>query len=160
MKYWILFFTVMAIFIPNFVFSMPPQQGSLVQCHITGVIKSVELKERWEHPCVEEQRTATNPRPWICPSDATLAYPARVSLGVEIKSEKAAEEDSVLLGGWCNEVYPVGTIKTINIAADRVKSGDTFSVNQEIEGVVIRGLPPDQTWFRSYNLKKEEKQDE
>lgn len=105
------------------VFASPPAPASL--CQITGTIKSVSFKDAYDEPCLKE--------PYGCPTDTELHHPARYYLDVSINSVAYINGGTNL--NSCENMYQVGSVKNIFINKDRVKIGDTFSVNQKIEGI-------------------------
>ncbi|MEK7482143.1 MAG: peptidoglycan-binding domain-containing protein [Patescibacteria group bacterium] len=137
---WIFVFSfVVAIFsvADTFVFASPPVPTPV--CSISGVIKSVEFKDAYDEACLKE--------PYGCPTDMELHHPARYFFDVSINSVSHVSGDTSF--NTCQNMYPVGKISKIFINKDKVKSGDTFSVNQKIDGVVRSFWGAS---FDSYNL--------
>lgn len=133
-----LFFIVAAVLNPMPIFASPPPPTPL--CKISGRIKAVTFKDAYDEPCLKESRG--------CPTDIEIHHPARYYLDINISSV------SYLSGATnfntCNNMYQAGSVQNIFIGKDKVKTGDNFSVNQEIEGVV------QSFWgrsFDSYSLK-------
>lgn len=106
------------------VFASPPTPTPL--CKITGAIKSVSFKDAYDEPCLKE--------PYGCPTDMELHHPARYYLDVAINSVSYISGETNF--NTCENMYKVGNVKNIFINKDKVNTGDTFSVNQKIEGIV------------------------
>ena len=123
-KQFIIFSSVLFILNGASVLASPPAPTPL--CQITGVIKSVTFKDAYDEPCLKE--------PYGCPTDMELHHPARYYLDVNINSVSYISGETNF--NTCSNMYPVGSVKNIFIAKDKVKVGDTFSSNKEIEGVV------------------------
>lgn len=106
------------------VFASPP--APTPACQISGVIKSVEFKDAYDEACIKE--------PYGCPTDMELNHPARYFFDVSINSVSHVSGDTSF--NTCQNMYSVGKVQKIFINKDKVKSGDTFSVNQKIDGIV------------------------
>ncbi len=106
------------------VFASPPAPTPV--CQISGVIKSVEFKDAYDEACIKE--------PYGCPTDMELNHPARYFFDVSINSVSHVSGDTSF--NTCQNIYSVGKVQKIFINKDKVKSGDTFSVNQKIDGIV------------------------
>lgn len=106
------------------VFASPP--APTPTCQISGVIKSVEFKNAYDEACIKE--------PYGCPTDMELNHLARYFFDVSINSVSHVSGDTSF--NTCQNMYSVGKIHKIFINKDKVKSGDTFSVNQKIDGIV------------------------
>lgn len=106
------------------VFASPPAPTPV--CQISGVIKSVEFKDAYDEACIKE--------PYGCPTDMELNHPARYFFDVSINSVSHVSGDTNFI--TCQDMYSVGKVQKIFINKDKVKSGDTFSVNQKIDGIV------------------------
>ena len=106
------------------VFASPPAPTPV--CQISGVIKSVEFKEAYDETCLKE--------PYGCPTDMELNHPARYFFDVSINSVSHVSGDTSF--NTCQNIYSVGKVQKIFINKDKVKSGDVFSVNQKIDGIV------------------------
>ena len=107
--------------IPVFASSPAPTPVS----YISGVIKSVEFKDAYDEACLNE--------PYGCPTDMELHHPARYFFDVSINSVSHVSGDTSFT---CQNMYSVGKVQKIFINKDKVKPGDTFSVNQKIDGIV------------------------
>lgn len=117
----IAFFAIIFGAIP--VFASPPAPAPA--CQISGVIKSVEFKDAYDEACIKE--------PYGCPTDMELNHPARYFFDVSINSVSHVSGDTSFI--TCQNMYSVGKVQKIFINKDKVKSGDTFSVNQKIDGI-------------------------
>jgi len=137
----VLFFVGMVILSYTPVFASPPVPTPI--CQITGVIKSVTFKDAYNEPCLEE--------PYGCPTDTELRHPARYYLDINITSVSYISGETNF--NTCENMYPAGSMKKIFIGKDKVNIGDTFSVNQKIEGIVRSFWGSS---FDSYSLKPED----
>jgi len=115
---------VVISFSASSVFASPPAPTPM--CQISGVIKSVEFKEAYDEACLKE--------PYGCPTDMELNHPARYFFDVSINSVSHVSGDTSF--NTCQNIYSVGKVQKIFINKDKVKSGDIFSVNQKIDGIV------------------------
>ncbi len=106
------------------VFASPPAPAPV--CQISGVIKSVEFKDAYGEACIKEL--------YGCPTDMELNHPARYFFDVSINSVSHVSGNTSF--NTCQNMYSVGKVQKIFINKDKVKSGDTFSVNQKIDGIV------------------------
>lgn len=106
------------------VFASPPAPAPL--CKITGVIKSVSFRDAYDEPCLKER--------YGCPTDMELQHPARYFLDVTINSVSYISGETNF--NTCENMYKVGDVKNIFIDKVKVSTGDIFSVNQKIEGIV------------------------
>lgn len=132
---WFLAVSFVAIILgSSFAFASPPAPSPM--CHIEGVIKSVEFKVAYDEACLKE--------PYGCPTDMNPHHPAQYFLDININSVSYASGDTSI--STCQNIYPVGKTQKFVINKDNVKSGDTFSVNQKIDGIVLY------SGFRSYTL--------
>lgn len=106
------------------VFASPPAPTPV--CRIGGVIKSVDFRDAYDEACLKE--------PYGCPTDTELHHPARYFFDVSINSASHVSGD--ISFNTCQNMYPVGKVQKIFINEDKVKTGDVFSANQKIDGVV------------------------
>ena len=123
-KWFLIVYFVAIIFGAVPVFASPPAPTPV--CQISGVIKSVEFKEAYDETCLKE--------PYGCPTDMELNHPARYFFDVSINSVSHVSGDTSF--NTCQNIYSVGKVQKIFINKDKVKSGDIFSVNQKIDGIV------------------------
>jgi len=117
-------------------------------CKATGTIESVSFEDEYNNPCLDIE----TPLGYICPTDVALHHPARYSLGVKIESFSYVKGETEFSN--CEQIYKVGSVKNIDIDIDKVKEGDTFSVNQKIEGINSSSSSDS---FDSYVLKTDKK---
>lgn len=108
-------------------------------CQISGVIKSVEFKDAYADACLKQ--------PFGCPTDMQSSHPAQYSFDVSINSVSYVSGNASAIE--CHNMYSVGKVKKIFLNKDKVKSGDTFSVNQKISGIVRSFIDVS---FNSYTL--------
>jgi len=114
-------------------------QGS---CNIKGVIKSVEFKEAFEDPCLKSDDD--------CLIGAySLKTPERYYLTIMINSVLCTTDAKK--GDMSYESqFQVGTEKIIYIDESNIKAGDSFAVEQGIEGQIEYNTGH---YFSSYFLK-------
>lgn len=105
-------------------FASPPIPTPV--CQINGVIKSVEFKAAYYEACFKEL--------YGCPTDTEFYHPARYFFDVSINSVSHVSGDTSF--ATCQNMYSVGKVQKIFINKDKVKSGDIFSLNQKISGIV------------------------
>lgn len=123
-KYYRVFFTALLIFGGTAVLASPPAPSQV--CNILGTIKSVELKEAYDEPCLKE--------PGGCPTDFATSHPAQYIFNIKIEASSQID-DSMELDA-CGDIYPQNSEQTIYINKDKVNPGDVFNIDQKIIGTV------------------------
>lgn len=118
----ITFVAIIFFAIPVFASSPAPTPV----CQISGVIKSIEFRGAYDEACIKES--------YGCPTDMELSHPARYFFDVSINYVSPVSGNTNY--NTCQNMFSVGKIHKIFINKDKVKSGDIFSVNQKMDGIV------------------------
>lgn len=136
-QYILIIVGAIAISISAPVFATSPVPAPV--CQLEGTITSASYKPAWKHSCLTQG--------YQCPTDTPLEGAAHYSLEVRVNNVSYVSGPTTNV--TCQSLYSVGTENTFLVSADKVKTGDVFSVNQKINGNVTFFFD---NWFSSYNL--------
>lgn len=143
--YSFIIFLALFVFVnKGFVLASRTDFSTSQKCDIEGVIKSVEYKEAFRDPCLEEG---------VCPVGAyNPETPAKYNLSVLVESVSCTPFDGMSAPKSYEEHFPIGEEQIIFVEEKDVLEDDSFVLGQKILGKV--------EWFFgnkfiSYKLKED-----
>lgn len=140
-------------FVIGFIFNNTPVLANRIPwddpvCKISGTVESVVFEDEYNNPCLD----LISPFGPLCPTDTTLHLPERYALDIKIKNVSLIKEGTGVSS--CEDIFQINKVKKFYIDKDKIKSGDSFSGNQEIEVV---NNPSSSNFLDSYVLKMDKK---